>query len=126
MLGPGGLYTSILPNLLVADLAEALSHTRAKVAYVCNLATQPGETDGYTVADHVAALRRHVPGDFLDVVLINKNLSVPPDTGGGDTRFVPPEPPPEVACVARDLVDEARPWRHDGTKLAATVLELLA
>jgi len=126
VLGPGSLYTSILPNLLVADLAEALRHTRAKVAYVCNLATQPGETDGFTVADHVAAIRQHAPGDFLDAVLINDNLSIPPDTGGGNTQFVRPEPPAGVHCVRRDLVDEARPWRHDSAKLAAAVLELLA
>ncbi len=126
VLGPGSLYTSILPNLLVADLAEALRHTRAKVAYVCNLATQPGETDSYSVADHVAAIRQHAPGDILDIVLVNDNLSVPPDTVGGDTHFVRPEAPPGVTGVARDLVDEARPWRHDGAKLAAAVLELLA
>ena len=126
VLGPGSLYTSILPNLLVGDLAEALRHTRAKVIYVCNLATQPGETDGYTVADHVAAIRQHAPGDLLDIVLVNDNLSVPPDTGGGDTHFVRPEPTAGVDWVRRDLVDVARPWRHDGAKLAAAVLELLA
>jgi uncharacterized cofD-like protein len=54
VLGPGSLYTSILPNLLLRDLAEALIHARAPVVYVCNLATQPGETDSYSVADHVA------------------------------------------------------------------------
>lgn len=126
VLGPGSLYTSILPNLLVADLAEALRHTRAKVAYVCNLATQPGETDGYTVADHVAAITTHVPGNFLNVVVANDNLSIPPETGGGQTRFVRPEPPPGVAFVACDLVDESRPWRHDSTKLARAVLALLS
>ncbi len=126
VLGPGSLYTSILPNLLVADLAEALRHTRAKVAYVCNLATQPGETDGYTVADHVAAIMAHVPGSILDVVVANDNLSIPPETGGGRTQFVAPEPPAGGAFVSRDLVDEARPWRHDSAKLARAVIELLA
>ena len=73
ILGPGSLYTSILPNLLVADLAEALRHTRARVVYVCNLATQPGETDGYSVADHVAAITAHAPDAILDSVIANDN-----------------------------------------------------
>jgi uncharacterized cofD-like protein len=126
LLGPGSLYTSILPNLLIADLAEALAHTNAPVIYVCNLATQPGETDDYSVADHVEAIRRHTPGDILDVVLANNNLTVPVDTGGGNTQFVRPEAPSGVRFVTRDLVDESRPWRHDSAKLARAVLDLLA
>ena len=125
VLGPGSLYTSILPNLLIHDLAEALVHTRARVVYVCNLATQPGETDGYSVADHVAALQSHLPARCIDVVLANDNLSVPPETGGGRTQFVPPIAPADVAMVMADLVDEARPWRHDSAKLALVVMGLL-
>ena len=125
VLGPGSLYTSILPNLLIRDLAEALVHARARVVYVCNLATQPGETDGYSVADHVAALQRHLPARCIDTVLANDNLSVPPDTGGGHTRFVAPVAPEGVEMVTADLVDEARPWRHDSAKLGRVVVGLL-
>jgi len=126
VLGPGSLYTSILPNLLLSDLAEALIHARGRVVYVCNLATQPGETDGYSVADHVAAMQRHLPPGCIDVVLANDNLDVPPETGGGHTRFVLPTPPAGVAMATADLVDEARPWRHDSEKLARAVMALLA
>jgi uncharacterized cofD-like protein len=126
ILGPGSLYTSILPNLLLRDLAEALIHARARVVYVCNLATQPGETDGYSVADHVAALQRHLPPGCIDLVLANDNLSVPPETGGGQTQYVPPTPPADLPLVAVDLVDEARPWRHDSEKLGRAVMSLLA
>ena len=125
VLGPGSLYTSILPNLLLRDLAEALVHARAPIVYVCNLATQPGETDGYSVADHVAALQRHLPAGCLDLVLANDNLSVPPETGGGQTQYVAPTPPAGVPLVTADLVDEARPWRHDSGKLGRAVLALL-
>jgi uncharacterized cofD-like protein len=125
VLGPGSLYTSILPNLLVHDLAEALVHARAPVVYICNLATQPGETDEYTVADHVDALLQHTPADFIDLVLANHNLSVSPETGGGHTRFVLPQPSPRVPMRALDLVDEARPWRHDSQKLGRAVVGLL-
>lgn len=124
VLGPGSLYTSILPNLLVHDLAEALRYSRARKVYVCNIATQPGETDGYTAADHVAAILDHVPGDWLDIVLANDNLSIAPDTGGGDTHFVVPDRPPGVELITADLVDVERPWRHDSEKLAQVIIGL--
>lgn len=125
VMGPGSLYTSILPNLLVPDLAAALQHARAKRVYVCNLAIQPGETDNYSVADHVATILQHVPTGCLDVVLANDNLLVPPDRGGGNTVFVQPDPPTDIPLVTADLVDEQRPWRHDSSKLAQAVINLL-
>ncbi len=126
VMGPGSLYTSILPNLLVPDLSEALRHTRAKKIYICNLATQPGETDNYSVADHVATLFQHIPTGCLDMVIANDNLSIPPDRGGGNTIYVQLTPPKELPMVTADLVDEARPWRHDGAKLAQVVMRLLS
>jgi uncharacterized cofD-like protein len=130
VVGPGSLYTSILPNLLVPDIARALRHTRAKRAYACNLATQPGETDNYTVADHVKAIQRHVATEggrgrkCLDVIIANDNLSVRPGTGGGETVFVRSEGPDDIPMVPADLVDRERPWRHDSAKLARVVLGL--
>ncbi|RMG90414.1 MAG: YvcK family protein [Chloroflexi bacterium] len=126
VMGPGSLYTSILPNLLVPDLAEALRHARAPKVYVCNIATQPGETDNYTVADHVAALLRHLPPGCLDIVLANDNLALPTQTGGGQTVYVQPTPPEGVKFITADLVDEARPWRHDSQKLARAIITLLS
>ena len=126
LIGPGSLYTSILPNLLVPDLAEALRHARAPKVYICNLATQPGETDNYTVADHVTTILQHIPTDCLDMVLANDNLSLPPDRGGGHTVYVNPVAPANVRLVTADLVDETWPWRHDSAKLARAVLDLLS
>ncbi len=126
VMGPGSLYTSILPNLLVPDLAEALRHARAPKIYICNLATQPGETDNYTVADHVATLFEHIPTGCLDLVIANDNLSIPPDRGGGHTIYVQLTPPENLRMQTADLVDEARPWRHDGAKLAQVVMRLLS
>ena len=138
VMGPGSLYTSILPNLLVPDLAEALRRAHAPTIYVCNLAIQPGETDNYTVADHVTAILQHVPTGCLDVVLANDNLSVPTEQGGGRTIYVqlaglplqpdglPPTVPEQVKMITADLVDEERPWRHDSQKLAKAVLGFLS
>lgn len=125
LIGPGSLYTSILPNLLVPDLAEALRHARAPTIYVCNLATQPGETDNYSVADHVATILQHIPTDCLDMVLANDNLSIPPDRGGGNTIYVTPEAPSQISIFTTDLVDEERPWRHDSDKLARAIMRLI-
>jgi len=125
LIGPGSLYTSILPNLLVPDLAQALQHARAPKIYICNLATQPGETDNYDVADHVSALLQHLPTNFLDVVLANDNISIAKETLG-QTVFVQNGKSSPVRLVMSDLVDEERPWRHDSAKLAKAVMELLA
>lgn len=131
IIGPGSLYTSIIPNLLVKDITRALQRTRAKKIYVCNLAVQPGETDNYNVADHVMAIKRHTALDeidergIIDVVLANSNLSVPPTTGGGYTVFVQPDGSRNVPLVTADLVDEKRPWRHDSQKLSKVVIEFV-
>lgn len=71
VLGPGSLYTSIIPNLLVPKIAEAIARARCPRIYLCNVMTQPGETDGYTVADHIRAIDRSCGGQSLfDAVLV--------------------------------------------------------
>lgn len=71
VLGPGSLYTSVIPNLLPAGVGEAIGTSRAKRIYICNIMTEPGETDDYTVTNHVAAIR-HL-GEFIpDVVIVNR------------------------------------------------------
>ncbi|MCI5837154.1 MAG: YvcK family protein [Veillonellaceae bacterium] len=72
--GPGSLYTSILPNLLVPEISAAIRRSSAMKVYVCNAMTQPGETDGYTVADHVQALINHAGPGIADYVLVNDGL----------------------------------------------------
>ncbi|MES2201271.1 MAG: 2-phospho-L-lactate transferase CofD family protein, partial [candidate division FCPU426 bacterium] len=71
VLGPGSLYTSILPNLLVPGLAGAVRRSRALKIYVCNIMTQPGETDAYRVSDHCLALREQCGEDLIDYVIAN-------------------------------------------------------
>ena len=71
VLGPGSLFTSILPNLVIPEIKQALLDTPAEVAYVCNIMTQHGETEHFTDADHVAVLNRHLGQDVIDTVLVN-------------------------------------------------------
>ena len=70
-LGPGSLYTSVLPNLAVSGLKEAIEESPAPVVYINNIMTQPGETDGYTAFDHVLAILDHTDDDFLDYCIVN-------------------------------------------------------
>lgn len=76
LLGPGSLYTSILPNLLVPGISKAIKQSSAKKAYICNVMTQPGETDFYTAADHVNALYKHVGDDLFQTIIVN-NAEIP-------------------------------------------------
>lgn len=69
--GPGSLYTSILPNLLVEGIAEALKESKALKVYICNVMTQPGETTGYSAGDHVKTIYNHVEDDLFDYIIIN-------------------------------------------------------
>jgi uncharacterized cofD-like protein len=126
VVGPGSLYTSVLPNLLVPAIAEAVEASRARKVYVCNVATQRGETEGYTLADHVAALESHVQGSLFPVVLANDNLEVDFEVSPG-VELVAPDIPPDARhqVVTADLVDVTRPWRHDSKKLARALLHLV-
>ncbi|UCZ52632.1 YvcK family protein [Bacillus shivajii] len=69
--GPGSLYTSIIPNLLVPEMTEAIRNSKAWKVYICNVMTQPGETDHYSAGDHIQAIYDHVGGDLLNAILVN-------------------------------------------------------
>jgi uncharacterized cofD-like protein len=69
--GPGSLYTSIIPNLLVPELRESILRSDALKIYICNVMTQPGETDGFSVGDHLAAIARHIGHRLFDYVIVN-------------------------------------------------------
>ena len=126
VIGPGSLYTSILPNLLVRGITGALRATKAYKIYVCNIATQPGETTDFTVAEHILALEKYVGRGVFQVVLANNCY---PDANAGITRYVQPAPEHHEVlqrynvCYT-DLVDSARPWRHDPDKLVKAILSL--
>lgn len=118
--GPGSLYTSILPNLLIEEITQAIRASQAVKMYICNVATQVGETDHFTVGDHVRALQDHVGKDVFPYVLANDNFNaqLPPQT-----EFVPLVYEGEYQVITADLIDLEKAWRHDSKKLARKVIE---
>jgi uncharacterized cofD-like protein len=132
VLGPGSLYTSVLPNLLVEGIAEGIRRSPALKIYVCNVMTQPGETDGYTVSDHVRAIVDHAGPGLLDYVLVN-SLPVPFNLRRKyqEQGAVPVVYNPEglsglgVTAVTADLASLTDLVRHDPERLAQAVLALL-
>jgi uncharacterized cofD-like protein len=124
--GPGSLFTSILPNFLVPDIRKAFLASRAEKIYVCNVATQHGETDGYSVTDHYEALERHIgQTPAFDFILANSNVAGPlPSEWHSQPVALPERTPKGVRVVTRDVVSDANRYRHDSTKLAAALLRL--
>jgi len=133
LLGPGSLYTSVIPVLLVRGLAEAVATTRARVVLVMNLMSEPGETDGYTAADFVRAIADHAPGVAIDDVLLN-TAPVPEERivrrrgRGAHVIAADSERLIALGCrpVERDLLGADPSIRHDPDKLARAVIELAA
>jgi uncharacterized cofD-like protein len=136
ILGPGSLFTSIIPNLLIKDIRDAVLNSKAFKLYICNVMTQYGETDGFTASDHVKALNKIVTGDeestFLNAVLLN--TTIPPDEVL--KRYLKENSEPVVADVgnlsrmgltvyAKDLLDEGNYVRHSPKKLDAAILEII-
>jgi uncharacterized cofD-like protein len=124
VVGPGSLYTSLLPNLLVQDLFGAIRASSAVKVYVCNIVTQTGETDLFSCSDHVRVLEEHVGDRLFDVVLCNDNFSGTLNEGD---RWVTMDENSLADSRVRtaDLTADHAPWRHDSVKLASTLIEIL-
>jgi uncharacterized cofD-like protein len=127
--GPGSLYTSILPNLLVEGMISTLKASKAPKVYICNVATQRGETDGFSVSEHLEALYQHVGGDVFDYILVNSNLNypLPPSAQAAGARPVvfDREKVLEhgVKIVLSDVVSETLSTHHDPGKLSRAVMK---
>lgn len=123
LVGPGSLYTSVMPNLLVPDLGEAVRVSRALKFYICNVASQPGETDGYTCGDHVRNIEKHLGIRLFDMVISNNCYEgeLPPQI---DFVRTEPELEEEYTIYGTDLLDKEKVWRHDSQKLAQVIMDL--
>ncbi len=128
VLGPGSLYTSILPTLLLPDLRDAVAASPALRVYVCNVATQPGETSGYDLADHVEALEGHTVRGLVDVVLANNDFRahIPQEWHSELVRLRrwPPSEATQPRLVLDDVVDSGNPRHHDPARLAAAIVRI--
>jgi uncharacterized cofD-like protein len=132
VLGPGSLYTSVIPNVLIPEIRDALLGTRAWVVYVCNVMTEPGETDRYTAADHLDALQRHGLSGVIDVVLVNdapvsaallenyaREGAMPVSIDAGRLRDM------GVKVEHAAVIAQSEVVRHDPDRLARAVLHLV-
>ncbi|PKO09820.1 MAG: hypothetical protein CVU40_07995 [Chloroflexi bacterium HGW-Chloroflexi-2] len=123
IVGPGSLYTSIIPNLLVPDISEAIRASRGLRFLICNVATQPGETEGYTCGDHIKAIEKIIGNGIFDVVICNDNCNgrLPEDI---EYVCIEDELDKEYPIYSANLSDTEAPWRHDSSKLASAILDL--
>jgi len=132
IVGPGSLYTSIIPNLIIPGFAEALAATSALRIYVCNVMTQPGETDGYTASDHVDQLLAHLGEQaVLDYVVVNRAGISPSQTKKYALEGAYPVQADVKGIEKRgikvhqsDLLDQMDLVRHDSERLAAEIMFL--
>jgi len=130
LVGPGSLYTSLIPNLLIAGVAEAIHRARALRVYICNLMTQPGETQGYSAADHLRAIYAHSCPRLFDWVVVNcKPISPRLRKRYRAQNAEPVSVDLEelqrmgLRCILDDLAEEDGVVRHDSERLTRLVLE---
>ena len=131
VVGPGSLYTSIMPSLLLPELLSAVRSSPAVKLFVCNVATQAGETEGFDLADHLAALERHTGAGWIDVVLANNRFDAR-RRGGYVASAVKLRWPPVTIhnessaprLVLDDVVDPDNAHHHEPARLAAAVMHV--
>jgi uncharacterized cofD-like protein len=126
VIGPGSLYTSVLPNLLVHDIQKAVIASQGMRVFVCNVATQHGETDGFGVVEHIEALERHAGKGIVHAVVANTNIVTDlPETWRSAPVYVDrARTIPGVRLVEADVIAEENRYRHDPQKLAAALIRL--
>ena len=123
VLGPGSLYTSVIPNLLVKDIASAIENSRGLKVYVSNLATQIGETEKFSLSQHTQVINEYADESFKLVLSNNSYVGkLLPEMEWVRTDA---DKCPGWEIIAGDLADEISPWRHDSEKLAKALMALL-
>jgi len=132
LIGPGSLYTSVIPNLIIKGMSEAIARSRAFKIYVCNVMTQHGETDGFSASDHVKAIVDHANKDIIDACLIN-NVRAPKDALGRYEEEVSFPVEPDIKKIremgykveATDLLGVTDYVRHDSSKLNEAIIRII-
>lgn len=133
VISPGSLYTSIMPNLIIPQVKEALRKTKAKVVYVCNVMTQEGETTGFTASDHVQAICDHIGDDCIDAIVVhNEPIAHPIRAVYAEENAEPVRYDTDrliemgLQIIEGDIIDHSQPMlRHDNTKIANLLYSIL-
>lgn len=136
ILGPGSLYTSVMPNLLIEDIRRELVRIRVPKIYVCNVMTEPGETDNYSVSDHMHAVIKHTHPDLVthcvgNVAKVPKDLygkyraedKYPVRLDQEDERWFKQE---KIELIKADIADMKQFVRHDPAKISKVIMEILS
>ncbi len=146
-IGPGSLYTSLIPNLLIDGMVDAMRRSRALKVYICNIMTQPGETEGFSVEDHLRTLFEYSPGLQLDYVIVNSSpireelrekyladgaaqvhfdsiLESSMSDGVQEIVNISSASVSQFRIICRDVLNENGVVRHDPNKLARLLLEI--
>lgn len=128
VIGPGSLYTSIIPNLLFKEVAAKIVKSRAKKIYICNVATERGETEKYSVEDHIDAIVKHSHPRVFDYCLVNDKLIFHNDDTGelGKVSNITTDQKKigRYKIIQKDLIDPGKPLFHDHNKLSQAIMEL--
>jgi uncharacterized cofD-like protein len=126
VIGPGSLYTSVLPNLLVEDIGRSIRSSRATKVFVCNVATEQGETDGFSATDFLQAFERHVGPSLVQYVLINNNTDIGRASRNAPHLVTSPDGLSDIGytVVTSDVIDSVEPRRHHPKKLAQSILRI--
>ncbi len=126
VVGPGSLYTSVLPNLLVDGIRRAIEMSTAVKLYVCNVATQHGETDTFSVSDHYRALHEHIQTGLFHHVVANDNIARDglPEAWHSEPVRIDCERVNGATVSAADVISEDNRYHHDPKKLAAALIRL--
>ena len=124
IVGPGSLYTSLIPPLLVKDLTNVIKESSALKIYICNVATQKGETDGFSVYDHIVAIEQHTYKDIFDYIVADENDNTPITTHDETPITISKNDQDNPKVLQFDIKSAEHSLRHDSNKLSNCIKKI--
>ena len=124
IVGPGSLYTSLIPPLLVKDLTNVIKESSALKIYICNVATQKGETDGFSVYDHIVAIEQHTYKDIFDYIVADENDNTPITTHDETPNTISKNDQDNPKVLQFDIKSAEHSLRHDSNKLSNCIKKI--
>ena len=124
IIGPGSLYTSVIPPLLVQDLINVIKESSALKIYICNVATQKGETDGYSVYDHRVAIEEHPYKDIFDYIIADENYNIPIVSHEEEPIKITQNDQDNAKVLQFDIKSAEHSLRHDSNKLSSSIKKI--